>query len=62
MNSFNITQHLNNKTVVHGSMLAFAITSTLNIAGFFVPRTTMRLVAASAGLALGAGPMAVSIC
>lgn len=62
MNSFNsITQHLNNKTVVHGSMLAFAITSTLNIAGFFVATHHHALVAASAGLALGAGLMAVSI-
>lgn len=57
----NITSHLNNKTVVHGSMLAFAVTSTLNIAGFFLATHHHVLVAASAGLALGAGLMAVSI-
>lgn len=56
-----IKQHLNNKAIVHGSMLAFAITSTLNIAGFFMATHHHVLVAASAGLALGAGLMAVSV-
>lgn len=56
-----IKQFLTNKTVVHAAMLAFAITSTLNIAGFFVATHHHILVAASIGLALGAGLMAVSI-
>jgi hypothetical protein len=42
-------------------MLAFAVTSTLNIAGFFLATHHHLLVAASAGLALGAGLMAVSV-
>lgn len=54
-------QHLTNKTVVHASMLAFAVTSTLNIAGFFAATDHNVLVASSIGLALGAGLMAVSI-
>lgn len=56
-----IKQHLTNKTVVHLSMLAFAVTSTLNIAGFFMSTHHHWLVAASIGLALGGGLMAVSI-
>jgi hypothetical protein len=56
-----IKQFLTNKTVVHAAMLAFAVTSTLNIAGFFVATHHHILVAASIGLALGAGLMAVSI-
>ena len=62
MNTLNhIKKHLTNKTVVHLSMLAFAITSTLNIAGFFLATHHSLLVSASIGLALGAGLMAVSI-
>lgn len=62
MNIYNsIKQHLTNKTVVHLSMLAFAVTSTLNIAGFFRSTDHNALVAASIGLALGGGLMAVSI-
>lgn len=62
MNSFNfIKQHLTNKSVVHASMLAFAVTSTLNIAGFFRSTDHNTLVSASIGLALGGGLMAVSI-
>jgi hypothetical protein len=56
-----IKQFLTNKTVVHAAMLAFAVTSTLNIAGFFIYTNHHILVAASIGLALGAGLMAVSI-
>lgn len=56
-----IKQLFTNKTVVHAAMLAFAVTSTLNIAGFFVATQHHILVAASIGLALGAGLMAVSI-
>jgi len=56
-----IKQFLTNKTIVHASMLAFAVTSTLNIAGFFLATHHHLLVAASAGLALGAGLMAVSV-
>lgn len=56
-----IKQFLTNKTVVHAAMLAFAVTSTLNIAGFFIATHHHFLVAASIGLALGAGLMAVSI-
>lgn len=59
MNMINsIKQHLTNKTVVHASMLAFAVTSTLNIAGFFRSTDHSTLVAASIGLALGGGLMA----
>lgn len=62
MNVLNsIKQYLTNKTVVHLSMLAFAVTSTLNIAGFFRSTDHNALVAASIGLALGGGLMAVSI-
>lgn len=62
MNMIHFTkQHLTNKTVVHASMLAFAVTSTLNIAGFFAATGHGVLVASSIGLALGAGLMAVSI-
>lgn len=56
-----IKQFFTNKTVVHAAMLAFAITSTMNIAGFFLATNHYFLVAASIGLALGAGLMAVSI-
>ncbi|MGD9729257.1 MAG: hypothetical protein AB7L09_24730 [Nitrospira sp.] len=56
-----IKQFLTNKTIVHAAMLAFAVTSTLNIAGFFMATHHHWLVAASAGLALGAGLMAVSV-
>lgn len=56
-----IKQFFTNKTIVHASMLAFAVTSTLNIAGFFLATHHHWLVAASAGLALGAGLMAVSV-
>lgn len=62
MNTINfIRQHLNNKTIVHLAMLAFAVTSTLNIAGFFLATEHHTLIATSAGLALGIGLMAVSI-
>lgn len=62
MNTVNsIKGYLTNKTIVHASMLAFAVTSTLNIGGFFVATHHHWLVAASAGLALGGGLMAVSI-
>ena len=62
MNALDFTkQHLTNKTVVHASMLAFAVTSTLNIAGFFSATDHNALVSASIGLALGGGLMAVSI-
>lgn len=62
MNMIHFTkQHATNKTVVHASMLAFAVTSTLNIAGFFAATGHGVLVASSIGLALGAGLMAVSI-
>lgn len=56
-----IKKYLTNKTIVHLSMIAFAITSTLNIAVFFVATGHHLIVAASIGLALGAGLMAVSI-
>lgn len=56
-----IRQHLTNKTVVHLAMAAFAITSTLNVAGFFVATHHHVIIAGSIGLALGAGLMAVSI-
>lgn len=56
-----IKQFLTNKMVVHAAMLAFAVTSTMNIAGFFLATDHYFLVAASIGLALGAGLMAVSI-
>lgn len=56
-----IKKYLTNKTIVHAAMLAFAVTSTLNIANFFLATGHHLLVAASIGLALGAGLMAVSI-
>lgn len=56
-----IKQHLTNKTIVHLAMLAFAVTSTLNVAGFFLATHHYWIVAASIGLALGAGLMAVSV-
>lgn len=62
MITFNsIRKHFTNKTVVHLAMLAFAVTSTLNVAGFFAAMHHHWLVAASIGLALGAGLMAVSV-
>jgi len=56
-----IKAHLNNKTVVHLAMLAFAVTSSLNVASFFVATHHHVVVASTIGLALGAGLMAVSI-
>lgn len=62
MNMINsIKAHLTNKIIVHASMLAFAVTSTLNIANFFVATEHNLFVASSIGLALGGGLMAVSI-
>lgn len=45
-------KYATNKTIVHLAMLAFAITSTLNIAGFFLATHHHFLVASSIGLAL----------
>jgi hypothetical protein len=56
-----IKKHLTNKTIVHLAMGAFAVTSTLNVAGFFAATHHHIILAASAGLALGAGLMAVSV-
>lgn len=62
MSIINFTkQHVTNKTIVHLAMLVFAITSTLNVAGFFVATHHHVIIAGSIGLALGAGLMAVSI-
>lgn len=62
MSTLNSIKHyLTNKNIVHVAMLAFAVTSTLNVAGFFVATHHHVLIAGSIGLALGAGLMAVSI-
>ena len=56
-----IKQYLNNKMIVHASMAAFAVTSTMNVANFFLATHHHWLVASTAGVALGAGLMALSI-
>ena len=56
-----IRQHLSNKMIVHASMAAFAVTSTMNVANFFLATHHHWLVASTAGVALGAGLMALSI-
>ena len=48
-----IKQYLNNKMIVHASMAAFAVTSTMNVANFFLATHHHWLVASTAGVALG---------